>query len=269
MAYSIKHHKANFFETPYKKKILMSDTPSERFTGRVKWFNNKTGYGFITIADGITSGNDVFVHHSSTNVDNQQYKYLVQGEYVEFSVVPLTEDNSDSSSSRTHSVQASEVCGIKGGKLMCETRNESQVARSQYRVEQTSDSPPAEDRRPKPNKRPMEDRRPVKREDRRPVKSPREVRRPTTAGQYYEDMTSSDSVLQHGRKAVPKEDRRPTQKETPREDRRPTPREDRRPVKSPRAVSVPNDTRVQDPGKEVGRWTYATDTTISLTSSKS
>jgi cold shock CspA family protein len=37
---------------------------TERFTGRVKWFNNKAGYGFITATDGPNSGTDIFVHHS-------------------------------------------------------------------------------------------------------------------------------------------------------------------------------------------------------------
>lgn len=100
---------------------------SERFTGRVKWFNNKAGYGFITVTDGPKSGSDVFVHHSSVKVDSEQYKYLVQGEYVDFSLSDTkTED---------HEYQAGDVCGIKGGKLMCETRRESRVARSQYRSE--------------------------------------------------------------------------------------------------------------------------------------
>ena len=31
-------------------------TPSERLIGRVKWFNNKAGYGFITVTDGERSG---------------------------------------------------------------------------------------------------------------------------------------------------------------------------------------------------------------------
>ena len=99
---------------------------SERFTGRVKWFNNKAGYGFITVTDGPKSGSDVFVHHSSIKVDSEQYKYLVQGEYIEFCL-------SDTGGVGDHEYQAGDVCGIKGGKLMCETRRDSRVARSQYR----------------------------------------------------------------------------------------------------------------------------------------
>ena len=106
---------------------------SERFTGRVKWFNNKSGYGFITITDGSKSGTDVFVHHSSIKVDSEQYKYLVQGEYVDFTL-------SDTKTS-SHEFQAGEVSGIKGGKLMCETRHESRTARTQH---YTSKSEPEE-----------------------------------------------------------------------------------------------------------------------------
>jgi CspA family cold shock protein len=103
----------------------MSST-SDRFTGRVKWFNNKAGYGFITVTDGPKSGSDIFVHHSSINVDHEQYKYLVQGEYIEFAL-------NDTNCVANHDVQACDVSGIKGGKLMCETRNESREVRSQYR----------------------------------------------------------------------------------------------------------------------------------------
>lgn len=94
---------------------IVDTSSGERLTGRVKWFNNKTGYGFITITDGDKSGSDIFVHHSHIVVSNQQYKYLVQGEYVEFSLIP-TQNN-------THEFQAFKVSGIRDGILMCETRN--------------------------------------------------------------------------------------------------------------------------------------------------
>ena len=97
---------------------------SENFVGRVKWFNNKAGYGFISITDGLQSGTDVFIHHSAIGVSSEQYKYLIQGEYVTFC---LTETNNDS-----HKFQASNVLGINGGKLMCETRREFKLSRSSY-----------------------------------------------------------------------------------------------------------------------------------------
>jgi|TARA_B110000858_G_C17802431_1_gene476017 cold shock CspA family protein len=86
----------------------------EKFTGRVKWFNNKSGYGFITILTGDMKGKDIFGHHSSLYVKNEQYKYLVQGEYVEFNI-KVMEDS-------THENQASNVTGICSEDLMCETR---------------------------------------------------------------------------------------------------------------------------------------------------
>jgi len=100
----------------------------ERFMGRVKWFNNKVGYGFITVTSGPHTDSDIFVHHSSVKVATEQYKYLVQGEYVEFTLATTTTDN--------HEYQAENVSGIKGGKLMCETRNEARLARTSYHSEE-------------------------------------------------------------------------------------------------------------------------------------
>jgi cold shock protein len=118
-----------------------NDTTSvsqERLTGRVKWFNNKTGYGFITVTLGSNSGTDVFVHHSSVEVENQQYKYLVQGEYVEFTLSKTT--------SGPHAYQATTVSGLNGGKLMCETRREFRIARTTYRTAKVEPAPvPVED----------------------------------------------------------------------------------------------------------------------------
>jgi CspA family cold shock protein len=104
---------------------------AERMTGRVKWFNNKSGYGFITVTDGPRTGGDIFVHHSAVQVSSQQYKYLVQGEYVEFTLT-ATEGGA-------HDVQAADVSGIKGGKLMCETRREFRIARSSYNPSSEND----------------------------------------------------------------------------------------------------------------------------------
>jgi len=107
------------------------DNVNEHLTGRVKWFNNKAGYGFITVTDGARSGMDIFVHHSDINVENQQYKYLVQGEYIEFDLKKVD--------SGKHEWQASKVSGIRGGKLMCETRNDLKQTRNEYRAVKNTD----------------------------------------------------------------------------------------------------------------------------------
>jgi CspA family cold shock protein len=86
----------------------------DRLTGTVKWFNNRSGYGFITVCDGEYAGKDIFVHYKSINVKNSQYKYLVQGEYVDFTLVKSARDN--------HEYQATNVSGVKGGPILCETR---------------------------------------------------------------------------------------------------------------------------------------------------
>ena len=49
--------------------------------GKVKWFSNQKGYGFITPDDG---GEDVFAHFSAIQGDG--YKTLDEGQAVEFEV---------------------------------------------------------------------------------------------------------------------------------------------------------------------------------------
>ena len=87
---------------------------NNRKMGQVKWFNNKAGYGFITVKSASGEESDIFTHYSTVHVKDTQYKFLVQGEYVEFDLVDSTSEN--------HQFQATNVTGIGGGKLMCETR---------------------------------------------------------------------------------------------------------------------------------------------------
>ncbi|MFP3941746.1 MAG: cold shock domain-containing protein [Thermoanaerobaculia bacterium] len=53
-----------------------------RTTGRVKWFNESKGFGFITPEDG---SKDCFVHYSA--IQGNGFRTLVEGERVEFDVV--------------------------------------------------------------------------------------------------------------------------------------------------------------------------------------
>lgn len=49
--------------------------------GKVKWFNNDKGFGFIE----YNSQEDIFVHYSA--ILSQGFKTLVEGQYVEFDLV--------------------------------------------------------------------------------------------------------------------------------------------------------------------------------------
>lgn len=94
---------------------------SDRITGSVKWFNNKAGYGFVTVKGGDHDGKDVFAHYSAIKVADDQFRYLVQGEYIEFD---LTKDDSGK-----HDFVVSNISGIKGGSLMCEVQRASEKNR--------------------------------------------------------------------------------------------------------------------------------------------
>lgn len=89
--------------------------------GHVKWFNNKAGYGFISFNNKDNTLDDIFVHHSAISVKSEQYRYLVEGEYVEFTISEKTENDDK------YKQQVSKVNGINGGNLLCETRTDSRT----------------------------------------------------------------------------------------------------------------------------------------------
>ena len=132
---------------------------SDRLTGSVKWFNNKAGYGFVTVKGGDHDGKDVFAHYSAIKVADDQFRYLVQGEYIEFE---LTKDESGK-----HDFVVSNISGIKGGSLMCEVQKanekprETRVVYKYVSVDKTSGSGDANDgfqsvthSRPRPKSKP-------------------------------------------------------------------------------------------------------------------
>lgn len=51
-------------------------------TGKVKWFNQEKGFGFITSEE---DGKDIFVHF--TAIQSEGFKTLEEGQAVEFDVV--------------------------------------------------------------------------------------------------------------------------------------------------------------------------------------
>jgi CspA family cold shock protein len=51
-------------------------------SGKIKWFDNKKGFGFIA----QSTGQDVFVHH--TSIAGQGFKTLNEGDEVSFEIIP-------------------------------------------------------------------------------------------------------------------------------------------------------------------------------------
>lgn len=52
--------------------------------GRVKWFNNEKGYGFIEYKE----NEDIFVHYSA--IQQEGYKTITEGQLVEFNLLETT-----------------------------------------------------------------------------------------------------------------------------------------------------------------------------------
>jgi len=91
--------------------------------GKVKWFNLKAGYGFLSVKEPVIPGDtlvttaDVFVHHTAIKLKKEQFRYLVQDEEVEFDISTSQNDN--------HKFQALNVKAPQTSlnPLTCERRN--------------------------------------------------------------------------------------------------------------------------------------------------
>lgn len=84
--------------------------------GRVKWFNNQRGFGFISYTED-NEEKDIFVHHSVIKTQNQEsFKTLRPGEYISFS------KSSCPDSSKGHKEQAVCVTGVNGGPLLVDVQ---------------------------------------------------------------------------------------------------------------------------------------------------
>lgn len=70
-----------FLASPEIGKQTLGGRQVARLQGKVKWFNNTKGYGFI----GQDGGPDVFVHYTAIEMDG--FKTLQEGDTVEFEVI--------------------------------------------------------------------------------------------------------------------------------------------------------------------------------------
>ena len=86
------------------------------YVGQCKWFNDRYGYGFITVTQGEQKGKDIFVHHSGIKPLNSIYRTLRKGEYINFNII-----------NGEHGPQAVDVTGIGGGCLMCDVQPSPRV----------------------------------------------------------------------------------------------------------------------------------------------
>lgn len=125
--------------TPAPENVVVENQPTEWkwdgdeervYRGRVKWFQPRKGFGFVTLQTGTTGTDgtpvttDIFVYHKGIKVQVEQYRFLTEGEYIQFNLAK--------SDNPSQVCQAVNVRGVDGGMLMCETQNErNRIAQQQ------------------------------------------------------------------------------------------------------------------------------------------
>jgi len=107
-----------------------SNTPAVTvgtYLGRVKWFNSKLGYGFITTTLDRDE-HDIFIHQSNIHPTQSRYRTLREGEYVSLNV-------SESGETR----QAIDVTGVNGGPLNCDLERNMRNTRKSHSESESND----------------------------------------------------------------------------------------------------------------------------------
>lgn len=91
--------------------MLESESENTRYKGEVEWFNEKRGFGLVKL-----DNKDIFIHHSEIKVPNDKFKFLAPNESIEFSIV-----------TKNNKLCATNLTGINGEKLQCETTSQKKV----------------------------------------------------------------------------------------------------------------------------------------------
>ena len=99
------------------------------YTGIVKWFSNKLGYGFIrVVSEGDRHNDDIFVHQSRVTPNVSEYRTLRKGEYVQLEIMP----------DEKKTWQANNVTGVCGGPLLCDTYHRPRGNRNQQSTDEST-----------------------------------------------------------------------------------------------------------------------------------
>tara|TARA_Y100000389_G_C17332054_1_gene448622 strand:- start:381 stop:854 length:474 start_codon:yes stop_codon:yes gene_type:complete len=105
------------------KDTLNTISTNRRYSGKVKWFNSKLGYGFIThVID--EKYRDIFVHWSNLLLNDKEFHTLYKGESVNFELEQCFCSNKVNfeleqySSNKDVGIQACKVTGQNNGPLL-------------------------------------------------------------------------------------------------------------------------------------------------------